>query len=94
MDNGNVRKQKYQHLLTFEPLIKAIYCVQPTSAAVERAFSVAGHIYNKKRMRLGSERLDKLIFLNKFISFLEHDIFRSEKEVVDFYANKIALLDE
>ena len=44
-------------------LAKKYLSVQASSAAVERMFSIAGHIFNPKRRRLSVEYFDTLVYL-------------------------------
>lgn len=59
--------KKSQYPILFK-LAKSYLAVQATSAASERLFSTAGSILTKKRNRLNSELLDKLLFLNKTLN--------------------------
>jgi hypothetical protein len=59
-----------KHHSTFKDLYKLVckyLCIPATSVPAERIFSIAGLITNDRRNRLGSEKIDQIIFLNRNI---------------------------
>lgn len=46
-------------------IVKSIYCVPASNTTVERLFSAAGNTITDRRSNLDSERVNKILFLNK-----------------------------
>lgn len=55
--------KKYPRLSKFA---QQIHSIPASSAAAERAFSLAGNIITEKRNRLGPKSVDSLLFLNSY----------------------------
>ena len=49
-------------------LVHILSLIRPTSIDPERAFSICSMIITKKRCRLGSEKIDKILFLNENVT--------------------------
>ena len=50
---------------TLAGIVKSIYCVPASNTTVERLFSSAGNTITDRRSNLDSERVNKILFLNK-----------------------------
>ena len=55
--------KRQTRLPLLQQVARRLLCVQPTSAEAERTFSIAGHICNRRRLRLVPETVEALTFL-------------------------------
>ena len=76
----NSSKGKQFHRETIKPWIKAkallakyYLTAPPTSADVERLFSIASHILNKKRNRLLPRNAEHLLFVHENIANVKYE---------------------
>jgi hypothetical protein len=58
-------KPKLAKFPALEIAVRRLFCIPSTSAPVERVFSAAGNIVNKKRSSLLPENVDMLVFMYK-----------------------------
>ena len=58
-------RREVKHFPALEIAVRRLFCIPSTSAPVERVFSSAGNIVNKKRSSLLPENVDMLVFMYK-----------------------------
>ena len=58
-------RRELNHFPALEIAVRRLFCIPSTSAPVERVFSSAGNIVNKKRSCLLPENVDMLVFMYK-----------------------------
>ena len=61
------------------PLAKTLLSIRPTSTAVERSFSLTGHIVSPRRTRMDVELIDCLLIVNRFYTLKSIN----EKKIID-----------
>jgi hypothetical protein len=66
--------QHTNNLSSLSILAKKFLEVPASSSDVERMFSISGHIFNPKRLRMGTKLFERLVFLklNENLFSLEH----------------------
>ena len=96
--NSDLRLQQSENLLQFWMqqrenyprlfgLAKQILIIPASNTCIERIFSVSGAIVTGKRSRLAIEKIDKIMFLNKNLSYLKSCCAPNQKAFLEEMAS-------